>query len=173
MSVIILPSDQAGVLITIRSTKPTPGLLTIEGLTGEAASVLVTSINLTARVAQQSLPTIGGPEYIYVFGDMLQDISVGLVVYAKPCPGQPGGSSFMTAWRFYSQNRLTPGKVDTVTLNFGGLSLRGLVIGFQVSAEAEAGSAVIRGTLLLKGWAPTENQPSAEDAASYGPGVAP
>jgi hypothetical protein len=162
MSAIIMA--QNGMLVAVRAKEATPGLLSIEGLTAGTAGVLITSFSQSDNVAHQVTQTIGGPEYIFVFGDMLQDLSIGIVMYPKGCAGSV--DSALAAWKFYSDKRLRPGSVQIVNLTFAGLTLRGLVVGLRTDADASTGTQVIRGTLILKGWAVTETSPSSRRGGS-------
>ena len=154
MSAII--RAQNGYLIAIRAKEGvTPGVITVDGLSSQTTGVLFTSFSQTDSVAHQVSQTIGGPEYIFVFGDMLQDLSIGLVMYPRGC--ESNANSVLAAWKFYAEKRLRPGAVPIVNLTFAGINLRGLVVGFRANADTSGGAQVVHGNLILKGWAVTES----------------
>jgi hypothetical protein len=146
---IIVPRQ--GTLVAVRSEKATPGFLTVEGLKDTSQDILLTSFTQKAQVAHQVVQTIGGPEYLYVFGDMLQDLQVGVVVYAKSCEGSTA-ASYLKSWEYYTKNRLQPGKVQRLSISFAGVNLQGLLVGFSTQASVGGGFSVIQGTLSLRGW---------------------
>ena len=154
MSAALFASD-TGVLLVVKPPEGStlrPGILTVEGLKGQTsvANVVITSFSMQAAVAMQSTPTIGGPEYVCGFGDRMNDISVGIVVYPRGCTEQANG--FLDAWKYYYENRVQPTKTKPVKLTFCGLTIKGLIREFGTVSEASQGTAVIQAKLRLMGW---------------------
>lgn len=157
---VLVPMN--GNLVAVRTAKGAvvvPGVVTVAGLNDKTSSaeVLVVGYRSNAEVAQQTVQSIGGPEYIFVFGDKLGDISIGIIMYPGSC-GTDGNSAqfntYLKAWQFYTKNRMQPTKTTPVSLSFAGVSFSGLVTGFQSDADANQGYSVIHGNLMLKGWVP-------------------
>lgn len=162
---ILIPQNGTLVAISLAGTDgqgAIPALITVQGLkeTGSSAELLVTSFEHSAEVAQRVVPTIGGPEYLYVFGDKLHEIGIGVVMYPGKCgdAGKEKSNGYSAAWKFYQDYRISPKQVRVVSVTFGSTQISGLVVGFKVTASASQGFAVIEGLLQLKGWVSPENQ---------------
>jgi hypothetical protein len=155
-----------------------PGLITIAGLKGGGVQtdILVTSFETEAAVAHQVTPSIGGPQYLFVFGDKLVDIAVGIVMYPGKCASGSAtaqAQGYLQAWQFYNSNRIqTNAPVAPVAISYCGVNIVGLVVGFKSAAAApsDAASSLIRGTLMLKGWVPPENLPGSTSGSGGGSG---
>lgn len=152
MTAILKPDN--GRLVVVKSpVGATPAVLKIPGLSDGTISsgVIITSFNMTASVAHQITPTVGGPEYVYVFGDSLGQATIGIVAYPNTCDGDNTGS-FAKAWEYYMSNRMTPRQVKTLSLTFCGVTIKGLLVSFANELNNQNGFAVIRGTLTLRAW---------------------
>jgi hypothetical protein len=153
MTAILKPDN--GRLVIVRSPEgATPAVLKIPGLNDgtTSAGVIITSFTLSASVAHQITPTVGGPEYVYVFGDSLGQATIGLVTYPNTCDDEDNSGSFAKAWQYYMSNRMTPRQVKTLSLSFCGITIKGLLISFVNELNNQNGFAVIRGTMTLRAW---------------------
>lgn len=142
-----------GVLVAVRSqgaNAPSAGLLTIEGLQTGAQGVIITQFDSSERAAVQKQQSIGGPAYLYSFGQELSSMSCTLVAYPASCDGSSNGVT--AGWSFYLQKRVAPNRVTPIRLTFGGITLYAFVIGMRTTVSAQQGMPVIGLTLEMVGW---------------------
>jgi hypothetical protein len=161
MTAIFKPDN--GRLVAVKSPQgASPAVLKIPGLNGgsTSANVIITSFSMTASVSHQITPTVGGPEYIYVFGDAIGEATIGIVVYPQTCENDENSSNFLQAWKYYMDNRLTPKKVKSISMTFCGVTIKGLLVAFNNELNNQNGFAVIRGQMSLRAWVDPTTMPS-------------
>lgn len=163
----IFGSTQPGTLAAaLMADAPTAGLLKVEGLPGAAEQILLLSMEIEAATAFQIATTIGGPQYMYPFGDKLQNISIGLMVVAQTCKSKDQESAFGKIWKFYYSNRITPEKLQKVKITYANQTIVGLVTSLKTTAQPENGVPIIHCALSLLGW--VEDQGAASSGGKEG-----
>lgn len=156
-----------GTLVAIQtSNAPTAALIKVQGVS-EVQNIIVTSLRVQAQTAYQVSSTIGGPQYLFPFGDRLQEISLGLLVVPLACQDSSDGqvSAFSRLWKFYYDKRISPSKIQAVKITFAGQTISGLVTSLQASAEPQEGVPLIQCQITLLGWAESTEEQAASAAA--------
>lgn len=166
MAYIFYPYD--GHVVVSRSPTTVPAVLSVAD--AYLSGILITEFHQSGDVAHQVVQTVGGPEYAFVFGDVLQELSLSFITFAARCSGGSQvsrSSGYATLLNFYNQKRATPKKLELITLTFLGVTIKGFLVGFEVSADVSNGSTVIRGSITLRGWHMIKNQQQEPVIFSY------
>jgi hypothetical protein len=146
-----------GTLVAIQTADaPTAALIKVAGLS-DTQNIIITSLNVRAETAYQVASTIGGPQYLFPFGDKLQEIQVGALVVPLPCPKDATSnnqtSAFNKLWKFYYEKRISPDKIQSVKITFAGQTISGLVTAIQANAAPQDGVPIVQCTISMLGWA--------------------
>lgn len=138
------------------SQDPRPALLSIDGIGGRiSAGVVASGINLQASVHSSLTPTVGGPSYLYVFGDAMMMITVHLTVFEWiGCNGSGSDSSGIAkTLKYYEKNKIRPDKVNPVGLTYAGVKLNGLIKSVQMGTTIKhKGLQTSQAVLTMLGW---------------------
>ena len=159
-----------GTLIAIRTQDtPTAALIKVAGLS-DTQNIIVTSLSVKAETAYQVSSTIGGPQYLFPFGDKLQEIAVGALVIPLSCPKETDGqtSAFSKLWKFYYEKRISPDKIQAVKITFAGQTISGLVTAINADAAPQDGVPIVQCTIRMLGWAESTEDGAVSEAELLG-----
>lgn len=139
----------SGTLVVIRSSEGAgQAVISLPGFPPKAA--IYTSFGMSDRAAYQVSPTIGGPNYIYSFGQELSEITISLVTYSRSCDNSSGGLSSIIA--YYQANRFSSKKPSPLSITLEGKTIKAFLVGMTSQVSAETGLALGRAQLQLLGW---------------------
>lgn len=172
MSGLYAGGAKPGTIVVVRGVggedQPAQAIVQVEGQDGSLIAnqdIIITRASFDQQVAFSTRPTIGGPEYLYVFGDKLSRITVSCILFQEGVclPGDEEGSSanqtngVLSLMRFYARNRLTPGEAPIVTLAYNGVTIQGFLIQSAIESQSTRGRQAHGGRLTLLGWVDHES----------------
>lgn len=140
-------STKEGTLLHAKSPEAQTALISVQGVTQPA---ILTSFNMVDRAAIQTTPSIGGPFYLYSFGQELSTIEASFVGFTRGCNGDEGGLSSLIA--FYEKNKVDPTSIEPVEIVLAGTTIHAFVVGMSVSGNAGNASSVFTVTFSMLGW---------------------
>ncbi len=143
---------KAGTVIKLASSdKVAEAVVSIDSLNGSGKSVIITSIAMDSQTSVQFSPTIGGPEYLYVFGERLSDTQVTFALYSNAGCDEGGDHGVTDFLNYYDNNKVTADKATPITIAYLGQTIKGFLIGCRVSTQTGSdGLPISTGTLTLK-----------------------
>jgi len=86
---------------------------------------LINSVSWGQQVNVQFQPSLGGPVYVYVFGDLMGNVSVRGQLFAGLC-NNPGQNGIEEVFAYYNANRASQRK-EVVTATYGSESSEGFL----------------------------------------------
>lgn len=135
---------------------PRPALLSIDGIGGRiSAGVIASGINLQASVHSSLTPTVGGPSYLYVFGDAMMMVTVHLTVFEwLGCSGSGSDNSGIAkTLKYYETNKIRSDRVSPVGLTYAGVKLNGLIKSIQMGTTIQhKGLQTSQAAMTMLGW---------------------
>lgn len=139
---------------------PETGILRIEGEGDQqlnaAYHVIVHNFSVRNSVAFRSTPTIGGPNYIFAFGDNVASLSVSVTMfqgYGCLSEGQEQDlNGILSSFQFYANNRIMPTVAPLVKIVYGGVNITGFLVGFSPASQGGGQRLVHQAVFELIGW---------------------
>lgn len=92
---------------------------------------LVRSVSWNQQVNVQFQPSLGGPVYVYVFGDLMGDVSISGIAFAGLCDNQ-GQTGLQEVFQYYNANRASQ-RSEVVTVSYGSESAEGFLTRLALS----------------------------------------
>lgn len=143
----------AGTLIPIRAPQgdgPQQALLTIEGLEGASQDIIITNFRKTSGTNVRMTPTIGGPYYLFSFGQKLTEMQMSIISFPNSCDGET--QSYQKLLKFYQDTRISPENAKPIRITYAGITHWAFILGLSDEANASQGFPVIQATLRMAGW---------------------
>lgn len=154
---------------TAEDDEPVSGIVMLEGLNDQDLhDVIIVSMDYSEEVMAKVTATIGGPEYLFVFGDRLSGITVNALLFTGlGCDG-PSQNGVMTLLRYYRENRLQVGRAAPIRIVYASAVIRGFLMGLKTRTVVDAsGLQATTATMQLIGW--VDESSIARDATSEAP----
>lgn len=113
-----------GLVTSMPGCRGTPGKIKLNP-TFEPMAAIIEAINTNQSVNVQFQPSLGGPVYVYVFGDNMGDISIMGTAFAGMCDDS-SHSGLKEIFDYYNANRASQ-RQEVVTVTYGSESLEGFL----------------------------------------------
>ena len=123
-------------------------LIEIEGVTKPA---LIVGFAMGDRAAIQVSPSIGGPYYLYSFGQELTNISASFIGFRKSC-GTTQSNGLNSLIAFYDRSRVSPDRMEPITMVFSGVTIHAFVVSLSVQGSSGSTKGVFNVTVEMLGW---------------------
>lgn len=94
-------------------------------------SALLRSISWNQKTNVQFQPSLGGPVYVYAFGDLMGDVIVNGIAFAGTCDN-PSKTGINEVFEYYNANRASQRK-EVVTVTYGSESAEGFLTRMSLS----------------------------------------
>ena len=91
----------------------------------EPLAALIDAPSISQEVNVQFQPSLGGPVYVYVFGDKMGNISISGTAFAGLCDS-PTNSGVKEVIDFYNSNRASE-RSEVVTVTYGSEAFEGFL----------------------------------------------
>jgi len=153
----MLFQETPGTILAVRAGgDAATGLVTVDGLSNSVEDVIITGITTQDEVAAKFTPTIGGPEYLYVFGDSLTKITVSLILFSGTGCLQGSTSTLdglQSMRAFYKNNRLSVDNIKLTKIGYGKSVINGFLQQMQIQSQINAGGVQFNSCQIsLLGW---------------------
>ena len=175
MSGVYKSSSKPGTIVVVRGQggeeTPKQGIIQVEGESGqltETEDIIIVAASMQQQVAYKTAPTIGGPEYLFVFGDRLSPLTINAILFQDSMCSEGAGSEsngVMSALKFYAKNRLTPGNAPLITVAYSGATFQGFLVGVSIDSQNQNGNQTHSASLQLIGWVDHESVGAANTEA--------
>jgi hypothetical protein len=93
--------------------------------TFEPTAALISSISWNQSVNVQFQPTLGGPVYVYVFGDLMGNVTISGVAFAGTCDDR-SQTGIQEVFDYYNSNRASQ-RSEAVIVTYGPESSEGFL----------------------------------------------
>jgi hypothetical protein len=119
-----------GLVTSMRGCGGQPGKLRLDP-NFEPLAALVDAPSMRQATNVQFQPSLGGPVYVYVFGDLMGDTTITGTAFAGLCDN-PSNSGIKEVIDYYESNRASVRK-ETITVTYGSNSLTGFLTQMALS----------------------------------------
>jgi len=119
-----------GLVTSMPGCRGTPGKIKLSPAFNPMAAI-IEAITTNQSVNVQFQPSLGGPVYVYVFGDNMGDISIAGTAFAGMCDDS-SKSGLKEVLDYYNENRASQ-RQEVVTVTYGSESLEGFLTRMELS----------------------------------------
>ena len=113
-----------GLVATLPGCSGAPGRIRLSP-NFDPLAALIDAPSVSQQVNVQFQPSLGGPVYVYVFGDQMGNISISGTVFAGLC-GNASNSGLREIVEYYNSNRASQ-RSEVVTVTYGSDSFEGFL----------------------------------------------
>lgn len=92
---------------------------------------LIKAVSWTQQVNVQFQPSLGGPVYVYVFGDLMGNVSISGTAFAGLCDNR-SQTGIEEVFDYYNANRASQ-RSEVVTVSYGSESMEGFLTHLALS----------------------------------------
>jgi hypothetical protein len=93
--------------------------------TFDPTAALIESVSWNQHVNVQFQPSLGGPVYVYVFGDLMGNVSISGIAFAGLCDNR-GQTGIQEVFRYYNANRASQ-RSEVITATYGSETTEGFL----------------------------------------------
>ena len=120
-----------GLVVSMEGCNGIPGKIEIDGF--EPMAAIIDAPSLSQSVNVQFQQSLGGPVYVYVFGDNMGNVTISGTCFAGLCTDE-AQNGIKEVIDYYEQSRASQNP-DMITVTYGAISVSGFLTKMELNPK--------------------------------------